>query len=54
MIWIAKRAWRSNSWLTPDQKRLLDDAVSIGWPAHEARRAIVRLIDVHLSTERKA
>jgi hypothetical protein len=38
----------------PALKRLLDDAVSIGWPAHEARRAIVQLIDVHLSTERKA
>jgi len=30
--------------------RLLDDAVSVGWPAAEARRAIIRLVDVHLTT----
>ena len=29
--------------------RLLEDAVAIGWPAPEARKAILQLIDVHLT-----
>ena len=33
----------------PALMRLLEDAVAIGWPAPEARKAIMQLINVHLT-----
>ncbi|MBB3147337.1 hypothetical protein FHS21_003753 [Phyllobacterium trifolii] len=34
--------------------QLLDDAKSMGWPDAEARKAIMRLIEVHLNAGRQA
>jgi hypothetical protein len=34
--------------------QLLEDAKSVGWPEAEARKAIMRLIEVHLNSERHA
>jgi hypothetical protein len=34
--------------------QLLEDAKSVGWPEAEARKAILRLIDIHLTREAKA